>query len=95
MPLATVARSVPIDIDEFESSSSEELQDDGQPVREAVLEFLGYNPDQAYSRDEIQTAVNVDGIALLHALSSLEREGLVRHKGRYWAIADGRGEAGE
>lgn len=82
---------MPIDIDEFESAAPDELEEGGRPVRVAVLEFLGYNPDQAYSREEIQTAVNVDGIALLHALSTLEREGLVRQKGRYWAIADGRG----
>ena len=78
---------MPIDIDEFEAASEEELQERDKPLREAVVEFLAYNPGMAYSREEIQSSLEVDAINLLHQLSLLEREGLVRHKGRYWTIA--------
>ena len=77
---------MPIDIEEFESASEEELQGSPAPLRSAVLEFLSYNPGMAYSREELQSSLEVDAIHLLHQLSILEREGLVRHKGRYWAI---------
>ena len=79
---------MPIDIDEFEAASEEELQGREASLREAVVEFLAYNPSMAYSREELQSSLEVDAINLLHQLSVLEREGLVRHKGRYWAIAE-------
>ena len=80
---------MPIDIEEFEAATAEELQGSATPLRSAVLEFLSYNPEMAYSREELQSSLEVDAIHLLHQLSLLEREGLVRHKGRYWAIDDG------
>lgn len=80
---------MPIDIEEFESATPEELQEIDRPVRDGVVEFLAYNPGMAYSRDEIQSSLEVDAIHLLHVLTQLERDGLIRHKGRYWAIADG------
>ena len=87
---------VPIDIEEFEAADEEDLQSGDPPLREGVVEFLAYNPGMAYSRAELQSALEVDAIHLLHQLSLLEREGVVRHKGRYWAIAedyvDGRDE---
>ena len=79
---------MPIDIDEFEAASENELREREKPLREAVIEFLAYNPGMAYSREEIQSSLEVDAINLLHQLSSLEREGVVRHKGRFWAIAE-------
>lgn len=80
---------MPIDIDEFEAATPEELRGDDRPVRDGVLEFLAYDPGMAYSREEIQSSLQIDAIHLLHELTQLEREGLVRHKGHYWAIADG------
>jgi len=80
--------SVPIDMEEFEAASEEDLQGNAVPLRDAVIEYLAYNPNMAYSRDELQSSLEVDAINLLHQLSLLEREGIVRHKGRYWAIAE-------
>jgi len=79
---------VPIDIDEFEDAAEADLQDRDSSLHEAVIEFLAYNPNMAYSRREIQSSLEVDAINLLYQLSVLEREGIVRHKGRYWAIAE-------
>ena len=53
-----------------------------------VLEFLAYNPDQAYSRREIQSALDMNIMETLATLSRLEQEGLVRHKGQYWTVAE-------
>jgi len=80
---------VPIDIDEFQTASEEELREDGSPIQEAVIEYLSYNPDLAYSRAELQSALDTEAIHLLHALSALERKGIVRQKGGYWAINEG------
>ena len=79
---------MPIDIDEFEAASEADLQGRDTSLREAVIEFLAYNPNMAYSREELQSSLEVDAINLLHQLSVLERDGIVRHKGRYWAIAE-------
>lgn len=86
---------MPIDIEEFESATEEELRGGEDLLRDAVVEFLAYNPGMAYSREEIQSSLEVDAIHLLHQLSVLEREGLVRHKGRYWAIASDYDDDGE
>ena len=77
---------MPIDIEAFETAPAEELRDETRPVRDSILEFLAYNPDQAYSRRELQASLDLDAISLLHALSVLEGEGLLRHKGHYWAL---------
>ena len=77
---------MPIDIEEFEAASPADLQDVEGTLRQRVVEYLAYNPGSAYSREEIQGALDVDAIHLLHELTTLEREGVVRHKGRYWAI---------
>ena len=86
---------VPIDIDEFEAASEKELQGRDQSLREAVIEYLAYNPSMAYSRKELQSSLEVDAINLLHQLSALEREGVVRHKGQFWAIAEDYEEDGQ
>lgn len=82
---------MPIDIEEFESADPGELRGEEDTLRQQVLEYLAYNPESAYSREELQGALDVDAIQILHALTTLEREGLVRHKGRYWAIERGHG----
>ena len=80
---------MPIDIEEFEAATEDELRGGEELLRDAVVEFLAYNPGMAYSREELQGALEVDAIHLLHQLTILERDGFVRHKGRYWAIAEG------
>ena len=80
---------MPIDIEEFEAATEEELRGGEALLKDAVVEFLAFNPGMAYSREELQSSLEVDAIHLLHELSILERDGVVRHKGRYWAIAEG------
>lgn len=80
---------MPIEIDEFDAAPPGQLQDEARPVREKVLGFLAENPEQAYSRTELQATLNLDTITLLHELSLLEGEGLLRHKAHYWAIEEG------
>lgn len=77
---------MPIDIDEFESGSAEDLRGEERSDREAVLEFLGLNRDAAFSRHEIADATGISGVKLFMLLVELEDRGLVRHKGEYWAI---------
>lgn len=78
---------MPIDIDEFEAAPPEALQTatEASPT-EHILEFLAFNPKKAYSREEIQTATGITGLDLIQALSNLENQGYVTHKGSYWII---------
>lgn len=79
---------MPIDINKFEAASDEDLRSDsGQSKYDQILEYLAFNPNKAYSREEIQSATGITGLDLISVLSRLEREGRVRHKGSYWAIA--------
>lgn len=80
---------MPIDIDEFEAATPEELRELAldDTVYERVLQYLAFNPRRAYSRDEIQSSVGITDIDLFAILSWLESKGYVRHKGRYWAIS--------
>ena len=78
---------MPIDIDEFETASEEALRGGGtETERESVLYFLARNPSRAYAREEIRSATGVSTISLVHELFQLESEGLVRRRGRYWAV---------
>lgn len=80
---------MPIDINEFEAASPDDLRTDGEPApSEVVLEFLAFSPNKAYSRDEIESATGITGLDLVEALSTLESDGHVRHKGNYWTMTE-------
>jgi DNA-binding Lrp family transcriptional regulator len=79
---------MPIRIDEFESQPEGVLELDRDTVAFRILEFLAENSDQAYTPKEISEEAGVKRGSVGAVLSRLEDQGLVRHKGKYWAIAE-------
>ncbi|MFB6284839.1 MAG: MarR family transcriptional regulator [Halobacteria archaeon] len=79
---------MPIDIDTFESSSPEQLKNAGGTNADLVMRFLASNPDMAFTQSEIREATAVKKGSISVVLSRLEEQGLVRHKGNYWALGD-------
>jgi predicted transcriptional regulator of viral defense system len=79
---------MPISIDRFEDESEDTLDitEGTQPHR--ILTFLTGNDDQAFTQTEIHEATDIPRGSVGVVLSRLEERGLVRHRGRYWAIAD-------
>jgi DNA-binding IclR family transcriptional regulator len=78
---------MPISIDRFEEEAADvlDLQEGTQPYR--ILQFLAENNDQAFTQTEIHEATDIKRGSVGAALSRLEERSLVRHRGRYWAIA--------
>ncbi len=79
---------MPINIDRFEEDPEDalDLKEGTQP--HAVLTFLTTNDDQAFTQTEIHDATDIPRGSVGVVLSRLEQKGLVRHRGRYWAIAE-------
>ncbi|WP_158855559.1 TrmB family transcriptional regulator [Halorhabdus sp. CUG00001] len=80
---------MPIDIGQFEESSSKELQAGGRTNAEKILSFLASSADQAYTPKEIHEATGVKRGSVGVVLSRLEERGRLRHRGEYWAISEG------
>jgi len=78
---------MPISIDRFEEEAADvlDLQEGTHPYR--ILQFLAENSDQAFTQTEIHEATDIKRGSVGAALSRLEERSLVRHRGRYWAIA--------
>lgn len=78
---------MPISVDRFEEEPGDllDIQEGTQPYR--VLSFLAANDEKAYTQSEIAAATGIDRGSVGSVLSRLEERSLVRHKGRYWAIA--------
>jgi len=83
---------VPIDIERFRTAPEEELRAGGETNAERVLAFLSANADRAFTPREIRTATDIPRGSIGVVLSRLEDQGLVVHRGEYWAVAD-RGDA--
>jgi predicted transcriptional regulator of viral defense system len=79
---------MPIDIDRFEEGPLDELRARGQTNAEKILSFLASSPDKAFTPKEIHEATEVARGSVGVVLSRLEDQGLVRHRGEYWAIAE-------
>lgn len=79
---------MPISIDAFEEEPNDvlEFQEGTQPYR--ILEFLAEHSDQAFTQTEIHEETGIKRGSVGAVLSRLEDRGLVRHRGRYWAIGD-------
>lgn len=79
---------MPISIDQFDEPPADvlDLQKGTQPYR--ILQFLAENNEQAFTQTEIADATDITRGSVGAALSRLEDRGLVRHRGRYWAIAE-------
>ena len=79
---------MPINIDRFEDEPEDvlDIKEGTQP--HAILTFLLTNDEQAFTQTEIHEATDVPRGSVGVVLSRLEERGLVRHRGRYWAIAE-------
>ena len=77
---------MPIDIETFESTPPERLEQSGETNADRVMRFLSANPDMAFTQSEIRDATDVKAGSISVVLSRLEERGLVRHKGNYWAL---------
>ena len=80
---------MPIDIETFESSPEDRLQQSGETNADRVMRFLATHPDQAFTQSEIREATGVKAGSISVVLSRLEDRGIVRHKGNYWALDEG------
>lgn len=76
---------MPVD---FESYRPTDLPSDGTNGRR-ILEFLAKNPDTGYRPSELAEELDIPRGSVGTTLRRLERRGLVRHKGPYWAIDPG------
>ena len=52
-----------------------------------ILSFLAEHPDLGFTPKEIHERTDVPRGSVGTTLSRLERHGLVRHRGEYWAVA--------
>jgi predicted transcriptional regulator of viral defense system len=78
---------MPINIDRFEDEPEDILDITEGTQPHTVLTFLAANDDQAFTQTEIHEATDIPQGSVGVVLSRLEERGLVRHRGRYWAIA--------
>lgn len=78
---------MPISINHFDDEPEDvlDIQEGTQPYR--ILQFLAVRDDKAFTQTEIHEATGIKRGSVGAALSRLEDRGLVRHRGRYWAIA--------
>lgn len=83
-----ISLHMPIPADRLDEEPVEvlDLQEGTQPYR--ILQFLAENDDKAFRQSEIHEATGIKRGSVGAALSRLEDRGLVRHRGRYWAIAE-------
>jgi predicted transcriptional regulator of viral defense system len=79
---------VPINIDRFEDEPEDALDIGEGTQPHAVLTFLAANDDRAFTQGEIHDATDIPRGSVGVVLSRLEDRGLVRHRGRYWAVAE-------
>jgi DNA-binding IclR family transcriptional regulator len=79
---------MPINIDRFEDEHEETLYIKEGTQPHEVLNFLAENDDKAFTQTEIHEATTIPRGSVGTVLSRLEERGLVRHRGRYWAIAE-------
>jgi len=79
---------MPISIDRFDEEPAEvlDLQEGTHPYR--LLQFLAAHREQAFTQTELHEATDIKRGSVGAALSRLEDRGLVRHRGRYWAVAE-------
>lgn len=79
---------MPISIDRFDDEPADvlNLQEGTHPYR--LLQFLADHSDQAFTQTELHESTGIKRGSIGAALSRLEDRGLVRHRGRYWAIAE-------
>lgn len=79
---------MPINIDRFENEPvvALDIAEGTQPHE--ILSFLAANDDKAFTQTELHEATDIPRGSVGAVLSRLEKRGLVRHRGRYWAITE-------
>lgn len=79
---------MPINIDRLDEEPAEvlDLREGTQPYR--ILQFLAEHSDKAFTQTEIHEATGIKRGSVGSALSRLDDRGLVRHRGRYWGVAE-------
>lgn len=77
---------MPIEVDEFEEAPENALEIDRDTNKWEVVEFLLKNREKAFTPKEVEQEVDVPEGSAGVILSRLEEKGIVRHKGKYWAI---------
>jgi DNA-binding IclR family transcriptional regulator len=79
---------MPISVDQLDEEPTEvlNLQENTQPYR--ILQFLAENDGKAFTQTEIHDATDIKRGSVGAVLSRLADRGLVRHRGRYWAVAE-------
>jgi predicted transcriptional regulator of viral defense system len=79
---------MPISIDQFEDDPDDALDIHAGTQPHRILLFLADHSDEAFTQTEIHEATEIKRGSVGAVLSRLEDRGLVRHRGRYWAIAE-------
>ncbi|MEZ3116234.1 helix-turn-helix transcriptional regulator [Halobaculum sp. MBLA0147] len=79
---------MPIGIDQFDDAPGETLEIQTGTNAHTILSFLAEHRDQAFTQSEIRERTGVARGSVGTTLSRLEDRGLVRHRGRYWALAE-------
>jgi hypothetical protein len=79
---------MPISIAEFDAEAAAvlDIAAGTQPYR--ILQFLATNNEQAFTQTEIHEETGIKRGSVGAVLSRLNDRELVRHRGRYWAIAE-------
>jgi len=86
--LANKEIHMPIDIETFESSPADRLQNSRETNADRVMRFLAAHTNKAFTQSEIRDATDIKAGSISVVLSRLENRGLVRHKGNYWALGE-------
>ena len=79
---------MPISREEFEHDPTESIPFGPGTQPRMVLQFLLGHPETAYTQSELSEATGIQRGSLGKVLSRLESHDLVRHRDRYWIIAD-------
>jgi len=79
---------MPIDVTDFEDAPDDalELREGTQPYR--IVQFLLEHETQAFTAGEIADRTDIPADSARTVLHRLQDRGLVRHRGRYWALGD-------
>lgn len=78
---------MPISIDHFDDQPDDALDIEAGSQPHRILTFLAEHDEQAFTQTEIHEATEIPRGSVGVVLSRLEDRSLVRHRGRYWAIA--------
>lgn len=79
---------MPISREEFEHDPADGIPFGPDTQPRTVLRYLSEHPETAYTQTELADATGIKRGSLGKVLSRLETHNLVRHRDRYWIIAD-------